>query len=60
VNFLFPNFLAPADVATIDDIPSSLDGTGETIAILGRSDIFLAEVNEFRTAFGLTPISATN
>ena len=57
---LFPNFLAPADVATIYDIPSNLDGTGETIAILGRSDIFLADINDFRTAFGLTPISASS
>ena len=57
---LFPNFLAPVDVATIYDVPSSLDGTGETIAILGRSDIFLTDINNFRTAFGLTPISASN
>ena len=57
---LFPNFLAPADVATIYDVPSSLDGTGETIAILGRSDIFLADINDFRAAFSLTPISASN
>jgi subtilase family serine protease len=57
---LFPNFLAPADVATIYDIPSTLDGSGETIAILGRSDIFLTDINDFRTAFGLTPITATN
>lgn len=57
---LFPNFLAPVDVATIYDVPSSLDGTGETIAILGRSDIFLTDINDFRTAFGLTPITASN
>jgi subtilase family serine protease len=57
---LFPNFLAPADVATIYDIPSTLDGSGETIAVLGRSDIFLTDINGFRTAFGLTPISASN
>ena len=62
VNFLFPNFLAPADVATIYDFPTSpaLDGTGEKIAMLGRSDIFLADLNDFRVAFGLTPISASN
>ena len=57
---LFPNFLSPADVATIYDIPSTFDGSGETIAIVGRSDIFLTDINDFRTAFGLTPISASN
>jgi subtilase family serine protease len=59
-SFIFPNFLAPADVATIYDIPSTMDGTGQTIAIVGRSDIFLADINDFRSAFGLPTISAGN
>ncbi len=56
---LFPNFLAPADVATIYDIPATLDGTGEKIAIIGRSDIFLDDINDFGKAFSLTPITCT-
>lgn len=58
--FIFPNFLAPADVATIYDIPSTLDGTGQKIAIIGRSDIFLDDINDFRNAFGVTPITGSN
>ncbi len=65
-NFIFPNFLAPADVETIYDTKplitaaSPTDGSGEKIAIVGRTDIFLADINDFRSAFGLTPISASN
>jgi subtilase family serine protease len=63
LNFLFPNFLSPADVATIYDInplynaTTPIDGTGQKIAIMGQTDIFLADINDFRTGFGLTPIS---
>ncbi len=65
--FAFPNFLAPADVATIYDTtplltasPTPIDGTGEKLAIVGRTDIFLEDINDFRSGFGLTPISASN
>jgi subtilase family serine protease len=64
--FSFPNFLAPADIATIYDINALytanpvIDGSGESIAIVGRSDIFLEDINDYRSAFGLTPISASN
>ena len=53
----FPSFLAPADINTIYDIPSTLDGTGQTIAIVGDSDIFEADIDDFRKGFGF---SATN
>lgn len=62
-HFIFPNFLAPADVATIYDInplynaSPAIDGTGQTIAIMGQTDIFLADINAFRTGFGLTQIN---
>ena len=57
-NYLFPNFLAPADVATIYDVSAlGMDGTGQSIAIMGQTDIFLADINDFRSGFGLTPIS---
>jgi Pro-kumamolisin, activation domain len=62
--YLFPNFLAPADVATIYDIntlytstPTAIDGTGQTIAVIGETDIFIEDINDFRSAFGLSTIS---
>ncbi len=61
-NFLWPNFLAPGDIATIYDInplytaSTPIDGTGQTLAIAGQTDIFLDDINDFRNGFGLTPI----
>ncbi len=49
--------LGPTDIATIYNIlplwQNSIDGTGETIAVLGQSDINLADVRAYRAAFGL-------
>ena len=53
------HFLAPADFATIYDVnplynaSPAIDGTGQTIAIVGRTDINLADVQFFRSFFGL-------
>ncbi len=55
-NFIFPNFLSPADIATIYDFPSSLTGTGQKLAVVGQTDIFLADINDFRSGFGLSTI----
>jgi|HubBroStandDraft_6_1064221.scaffolds.fasta_scaffold00030_53 subtilase family serine protease len=59
-SFVFPNFLAPGDIATIYDLnplyTASIDGTGQKLAIAGQTDIFLADINDFRSGFGLTPI----
>jgi subtilase family serine protease len=61
-NYLFPNFLAPGDIATIYDIAplyalaTPINGTGEKLAIMGQTDILLADINDFRNGFGLTPI----
>jgi subtilase family serine protease len=49
-------FLAPGDISTIYDIPASADGTGQKIAVVGRTDIYLSDINDFRNGFGLTPI----
>jgi hypothetical protein len=64
--FVFPNFLAPGDLATIYDINSlynastPIDGTGQKLAIVGQTDIYLADINDFRGGFGLSTIpSAT-
>lgn len=50
-------YLTPADFAKIYDSQSSVaagvDGTGTTIAIVGRSDIELSDVEAFRTLFNL-------
>src|ERR1700677_841812 len=63
-NYLFPNFLAPGDVATIYDINPlysnagiPINGTGQTLAIIGQTDIYLADINYFRSGFGLNAIS---
>ncbi|HTW59390.1 MAG TPA: protease pro-enzyme activation domain-containing protein [Terriglobales bacterium] len=65
-SFVFKNFLAPGDVATIYGFSSLssdgtiIDGTGESIAVIGETDIFLSDINDFRSGFGLPSISASN
>ncbi len=52
--------ITPYDFATIYNIlplwnaPTPIDGTGQKIAIAGRSDISLSDVATFRSSFGLT------
>ena len=45
--------LGPADFATIYNVPSSLDGTGQTIAVVGETNINIQDVRDFRALFGL-------
>jgi subtilase family serine protease len=49
--------LVPGDLAKIyNALPlysSSIDGTGQSIAVIGRSNINLAEVRTFRSSYGL-------
>jgi hypothetical protein len=47
------NALGPADLAKIYNIPSNLDGTGQTIAVVGQSNINLADAQQYRAMFGL-------
>lgn len=51
------HFIAPGDFNTIYDInpllSSSINGSGVTIAVMGRTDINLADVAAFRSAAGL-------
>ena len=51
------HFLTPSDYTTIYNLAplsqEGLDGTGQTIAIVARSNIYLADVEVFRQAFGL-------
>ncbi len=51
--------IAPYDFATIYNVlplwnaSTAIDGTGQTIAIAGRSNIYLPDIATFRSAFGL-------
>lgn len=53
--------LAPYDLATIYNMlplwnaTSPIDGTGQTIAIVGQSDIYPQDFSNFRSDFGLPP-----
>jgi subtilase family serine protease len=51
------HYLAPADYGTLYDInplySASINGAGQTIAVLARSDIYMSDVQAFRSNFGL-------
>jgi subtilase family serine protease len=51
------HYLTPADFATIYNLgplyQQSINGTGQSIAIVGRSNIKIADVRQFRSMFGL-------
>lgn len=51
------HYIAPGDFATIYDIQqlynSGYDGTGQKLAIMGQSDVNLADVRAFRAQFNL-------
>jgi Pro-kumamolisin, activation domain len=57
------NFLGPGDIATIYDLTplytaaTPIDGTGEKLVIAGQTDVYLADLNDFRSGFGLTAIT---
>ncbi len=56
-NYGSNHYLAPADFATIYNVnplySSGVNGSGQTIAIVGRSNISLDDVQAFRSKFGL-------
>lgn len=45
--------MGPADFAKIYNIPSTATGQGQSIAIVGQSNIKLTDVRQFRSMFGL-------
>ncbi|MBZ5653054.1 MAG: S53 family serine peptidase [Acidobacteriia bacterium] len=53
------HFVSPGDFATIYNLSplysAGLDGTGETIAVVGQTQIHTADIDAFRTAAGLPP-----
>lgn len=50
-------YMAPADFATIYDLgpiyQQSINGSGQSLAVVGRSNINIADVRQFRSAFNL-------
>jgi len=56
-------FLAPGDIATIYDLNSlynaspAIDGTGQKLAIIGQTDVYLADISDFRAGFSLNQIT---
>ncbi len=57
------HYVAPADFATIYNtaplLAAGINGSGETIAIVGRSDILLSDVETYRQMFNLPPNDPT-
>ena len=57
------NCLAPGDLATIYNInalyskATPIDGTGQTIAVAGQTDIIVSDITTFRSNYGLPPIN---
>jgi uncharacterized protein (TIGR03437 family) len=53
------HYLAPNDIATIYNIAplyaAGIDGTGQKIAVIGRTDVDPSNLRKFRTRFGLPP-----
>jgi uncharacterized protein (TIGR03437 family) len=53
------HYLAPADFATIYNLgplyQAGIDGTGQSIVIVGESDVLVSDLRAFRTRYGLPP-----
>jgi len=49
--------LGPTDFATIYDVTplwnAGIDGTGQSIAVIGQSDVVMQDISTFRSVFGL-------
>jgi subtilase family serine protease len=54
------HFLTPKDIATIYDITpaynAGYNGAGQSIAVVGQSDIVMTDIENFQTAAGFTPV----
>jgi subtilase family serine protease len=54
-------FLAPGDITTMYDLAplytAGIDGTGQTLAVMGETDVYLADLVDFRSGFGLSAIT---
>ncbi len=58
------HFLAPGDIATIYDLnplyTAGINGAGQKIVLVGQTDIYIDDINNFRTDFGLSSVSTCN
>ncbi|MGB9233793.1 MAG: S53 family peptidase [Terriglobales bacterium] len=56
-------FLAPGDISTIYDVnalyAAGIDGTGQTLAVMGQTGIYQSDLTNFRQNFGLSAINCT-
>jgi len=57
------DFIAPGDISTIYDLKTLYsagnDGTGQKLAVMGQTNIYLADLNNFRSGFGLSSLTCT-
>jgi hypothetical protein len=49
--------VGPGDFAKIYNLPSSLNGSGQTIALVARSNITQSDINQFGQGFGITNLT---
>src|SRR6266851_2810620 len=54
------HFLIPGDFATIYDLPSAYDGSGQSIAVIGQTQISTTDIDAFRSAAGLPARTSGN
>ncbi len=54
------HFVIPGDFATIYDLPSNFDGTGQTIAVVGQTLVSTTDIDAFRSAAGLPARTSAN
>jgi subtilase family serine protease len=54
------HFVIPADFATLYNVPSNFDGSGQTIAVVGQTLISTTDIDDFRTAAGLPARTSSN
>ncbi|MFZ0479698.1 MAG: S53 family peptidase, partial [Terriglobales bacterium] len=56
-------YLAPGDIAAMYDLNSlytnGYDGTGEKLAVMGQTDVYLNDLVYFRSGFGLSTFTCT-
>ncbi len=68
-NYTFPvnggdkYFIAPGDIVTMYDLgplySAGITGAGQKLAVMGQTDVYLADLQDFRSAFGLPAIPTT-
>jgi subtilase family serine protease len=58
-----PEVIAPGDIATIYHIDplyqAGINGSGHTLAVVGQTDIYLADISDFRSGFNLPSFSCS-